>query len=246
MVRPGSPEPGGRWSARNSTMLMLLQRAFPDFDKPGLIVGGPAWLNERRFDIDARAGGTPTPAQYQQMLRLLLADRFRLKTRVEPRPVEVYSLLVARSDGRLGPRLRPASPKCLAELDAERKRFEGLKGPVTFSSTDAQPCTSATGLQTDTGLLRLAGGRTLESIAFSLQVFMDKRVVDRAGLTGIYEYDLEFDWNATRSTGLAPADDAAGGSVFTAVQEQLGLKLERRRETLDVLVIDSVEMPSEN
>ena len=245
-VRPGSPEPGGRWSARNSTLLMLLQRAFPDYDKPGMIVGGPAWLNERRFDIEGRAAGSPTPAQYQQMLRLLLADRFGLKTRVEPRAVEVYSLVVARADGRLGPRLRPASPACLAELEAERVRIANLKGPVTFSSGDAQPCTGATGLQPDRGLLRLAGGRTLESIAFGLQVFMDKRVVDRTGLTGIYEYDLEFDWNATRATALAPADDAAGSSVFTAVQEQLGLKLERRRETMDVLVIDSVDMPTDN
>jgi len=246
MVRPGSPEPGGRWSARNSTMLMLLQRAFADYDKPGMIVGGPDWLNERRFDIEARAVGSPTPAQYQQMLRLLLADRFSLKTRVEPMPVEVYSLIVARADGRLGPRLRPASPKCLAELEAERVRIANLKGPVSFSSDDAQPCAGATGVQRNSGLLRLAGGETLAHVAFGLEVFMDKRVVDQTGLKGIYEYDLEFDWNATRATALAPADDAAGGSVFTAVQEQLGLKLERRRETLDVLVIDAVAMPSEN
>ena len=121
-----------------------------------------------------------------------------------------------------------------------------MTGPITFSSTDAQPCKGATNINPQSGLLRLAGARTLEEVAFALEVFMDKRVVDRTGLPGIYEYDLEFDYAATRSTNLTAAEDATGGSVFTAVQEQLGLKLERRRETLDVLVIDSVEMPSEN
>lgn len=152
--------------------------------------------------------------------------------------------MVARSDGRLGPRLRSASPECLAELEAERARLAKLTGPITFSSADAQPCKGANSLQS--GMLRLAGARTLESLAFALQVYMDKRVVDRTGLQGIYEYDLEFDYGASRGISAVPDSDAAGGSVFTAVLEHLGLKLERRREMLDVLVIDSVEMPTEN
>jgi uncharacterized protein (TIGR03435 family) len=245
MVRPGSADPGGRWSARNSTLLMLLKRAYPDFDKPGMIVGGPGWLDERRFDIDATAAGNPTTAQYPPLVQRLLADRFKLKARVEPRPVEVYALVVARADGRLGARLRPASPECLAELEAERVRIKNATGPVTFSSSDVRPCKGGLG-DSPSGLFRMAGGATLESIAFGLQVFMNKRVVDRTSLQGIYEYELEFDYNATRSIASTSDDNPAGGSVFTAVQEQLGLKLERRRETLDVLVIDSVEMPSEN
>jgi uncharacterized protein (TIGR03435 family) len=95
-------------------------------------------------------------------------------------------------------------------------------------------------------MLRLAGGRTLESLAFALQVYTNKRVVDRTGLQGIYEFDVEFDFGATRGIGASPDSDTAGGSVFTAVQEQLGLKLDPRRETMDVLVIESVEMPSGN
>ena len=245
MVRPGSPQPGGRWSAINATLLMILQRAYPEFDKPGQIVDGPGWLTERQFDIEARAEGTPTREQYAAMVRLLLADRFRLKAHVEARPIDVYALVVARADGRLGPRLRPATPECLAELEAERARLAARTGPVTFSSTDPQPCKGTNRLG-ETGLLRLAGARTLESLAFALQAYMDKRVFDRTGLQGTYEYDLEFDFMASRGISSAADSDAAGGSVFTAVQEHLGLKLERRRETHDVLVIDSVEMPSEN
>ena len=245
VIRPGSPDPGGRWQARNATMLMLLQGAYPDYKRPGMIIGGPGWLDERRFDIEAKAEGTPTPEQYQSMVRRLLADRFKLKVHVEPRPVEVYALVVARTDGRLGTRLRPASRECLAELEAERVRIKNATGSVTFSASDVRPCKG--GLRDlPNGLFRMAGGATLESIASSLQVFMNKRVVDRTGLQGIHEYELEFDYEATRSTGSDANEAQAGGSVFTAVQEQLGLKLERRPETVDVLVVDSVEMPSEN
>lgn len=245
MVRPGSPQPGGRWSAINATLLMILQRAYPEFDKPGQIVDGPGWLTERQFDIEARAEGTPTRDQYAAMVRLLLADRFRLRAHVAARPIDVYALVVARADGRLGPRLRPATPECLAELEAERARLAARTGPLTGSSADPQPCKGANRLG-ETGLLRLAGASTLSSLAFSLQVYTDKRVFDRTGLQGTYEYDLEFDFMASRGISSAADSDAAGGSVFTAVQEHLGLKLERRRETHDVLVIDSVEMPSEN
>ena len=75
---------------------------------------------------------------------------------------------------------------------------------------------------------------------------MDKRVVDRTGLKGIYEYQLEFDYGSLRSTDVTGRSEVAGTSVFTAVQEQLGLKLDRQRETMDVLVVTSVEMPSKN
>ena len=244
IVRPGSPQPGGRWTAINATLLMILQRAYPQFDKPGLIVDGPDWLTERQFDVEARAKGTPTREQYAAMVRLLLADRFKLKAHVDARPIDVYALVAARADGRLGPRLRPATPECLAELEAERARLAARTGPVTFSTTDAQPCNGA--IQMNPPMLRLAGARTLESLAFALQAYMDKRVVDRTGLQGVYEYDLEFDFAATRGIDTTSGIDAGGGSVFTAVQEHLGLKLERRREMHDVLVIDSVEMPSEN
>ncbi len=246
MVRPGSPDPGGRWAARNATVLMLVQGAYPDYRRPGMIVGGASWVNERRFDIDAKAAATPSRDDYLHMVRALLADRFKLRVHVEPRPVDVYSLVLAREDQRLGPRLRPVTSHCLAELDAERERLSRITGPITFSSTDAQPSKGSTNINPQTGLMRLAGARTLASLAVALEAFMDKRVVDRTDLQGIHEYDVEFDFAATRTTNLAALDDTAGGSVFTAVQEQLGLKLERRREMTDVLVIDSVEMPSGN
>jgi uncharacterized protein (TIGR03435 family) len=234
--------PGGRWSPRNVTVMMILGRAFPEYSLPGLIAGGPGWLAERRFDIDATTDRPVTPAQYPQMIRQLLTDRFKLKTHIESRPVDVYSLVPARSDGRLGPRLRPASAECTAELEAMRELERAWRaGLSTPQGPEPKPCN--VGVSMSKGLMRIAGGRSMSELADALQSWTDLKVVDRTGLRGDYEAELEFDFRGTVSVANA---DPARPSVFTAVQEQLGLKLERSREPVDVLVIDSIEMPSEN
>lgn len=244
MTRPGSPDRGGRWLSLNATLLMIIQRAYPDYATPGLIVGGPGWLREARFDIDARAEREVPRADYPAMVQQLLADRFRLEVHTEPRTIDVYALVVARGDGRLGPRLKRASAECLAELEAERQRRAANPGPITFSTGQATPCGGTVGGLVN-GITRLNGARTIDSLAFGIQAFMDKRVIDRTGLKGMYELDLEFDYVAMRSVADA-RPEFSGLNIFTAVQEQLGLKLEPREETLDVLVIDAVAMPSEN
>jgi uncharacterized protein (TIGR03435 family) len=222
---------------------MILQRAYPDYALPGLVLG-PSWIKERRFDIDARAGGDASRAELIVMLRNLLADRFRLKVRFEARPIDIYALVIAREDGRLGPRMRPASAECIAAIEAEVARIKA-SGQRVFTSNDPQPCNGETRML-PTGVVRMAGGRTLSSLLAGLQTWMDKRIVDRTGLTGLFEMELEFDFGTIRSVGAADGTAPAGLSIFTAVQEQLGLKLEARRETMDVLVIESVEMPSAN
>lgn len=243
MIRPGSPDPSGNWSARNATLQMLLQGAFPDFNKPGLIVDAPAWIDQRRFDIDARSEVRPDRSQYPALVQRLLADRFGLKTHVEKRPVDVYWLVIARSDGRLGKGLHPATEQCLAELEAERQRNAQRTGPFTVSSADIGAC----GRHTTIGAsLHMIGAQPVDSLARSLQIYANQQVVDHTGLTGVYQWDLEFDYNATRSIGTAAAAAPTGPTVFTAVQEQLGLKLERHRDPMDVLVIDSISQPTAN
>ena len=244
MTRPGSPDPGGRWQSLNATLQMILERAYPDYATPGLMVGGPGWMREARFDIDARAGREVLRAEYPALVQQLLADRFKLKVHTEPRTIDVYALVVARADGRLGPRLKPASADCLAELEAERQRRAANPGPITISTGQKMPCGgTVSGLVN--GVTRMNGARTIDSLAYGIQVFMDKRVIDRTGLKGTYELDLEFDYMAMRSVAEA-RPEFSGLNIFTAVQEQLGLKLEPRKETVDVLVIDAVEMPSQN
>ena len=244
MTRPGSPDPGGRWQSLNATLLMIIQRAYPDYATPGLIVGAPEWIRQAKFDIDARAGREVPRTEYPAMVQQLLADRFRLKVHTEPRAIDVYALVVARPDGRPGPRLKPASAECLAELEAERQRRAANPGPITISTGQKTPCGGSVGGLVN-GLTRMNGARTIESLAFGIQAFMDKRVIDRTGLEGMYELDLEFDYMAMRSVAEA-RPEFSGLNIFTAVQEQLGLKLEPRKETVDVLVVDAVEMPSQN
>jgi uncharacterized protein (TIGR03435 family) len=238
----GAALPGGRWSPRNVTVLTILGRAFPEYTLPGLIVGGPAWLAERRFDIDATTDEPVTPAQYPQMIRQLLTDRFKLKTHIEARPVDVYSLVLARSDGRRGPRLRPASAECTSELELVRERERARRaGSITPQGPEPKPCNVRVSMSN--GLMRISGGRSMIELAAELQQWTELKVVDRTGLRGDYEADLEFDFRGTLSAANA---DPGKPSVFTAVQEQLGLRLQRSREPVDVLVIDSIEMPSEN
>ena len=239
----GGADPGGRWSPRNVTVQMILNRAYPDYGRPGMIVGGPGWLSERRFDIDARAQATVTPADYPQMIRQLLADRFNLKTHIETRPLDVYALVLVRTDGRLGPRLRPASETCTAELAADRERLRAYQsGAVTDRQGAPTPPCNARRVGNN-GMLRITAGGSLRELAASIASWSELNIVDRTDLRGDYEMEIEFDYRATLS---AANTDNTKPSVFTAVQEQLGLKLERRRESVDVLVIDSIELPSEN
>ena len=243
LTTAGAPLPGGRWSPRNVAVLTLISRAYPDYALPGMIVGGPAWVRERRFDIDAKADDSTTPAQYPQLIRQLLADRFRLKTHIEAKPLDVYALVVARTDGRLGPRLRPASATCTAELETDRERTRAYQsGAVAERQAEPPaPCNRKRGLSN--GMMRITGGHSMNELAAELQSWTDLKVVDRTGLRGDYEMEFEFDIRATPSAANA---DTSRPSVFTAVQEQLGLKLERSRQPVDVLIIDSIELPSEN
>lgn len=249
-IKPTPPEPpyttignlqGGRWSPRNVTTLMIVSRAYPEYALPGMIVGGAGWLAERRFDIDARVAGAATPAQLPLMIRQLLVDRFKLKSHVEPRTVDVYSLVPARSDGRLGPRLRPASAECTAELEAARELERAWRaGLVTPPSSEPPRCNARVAM--NNGTMRISGGRSMSELAAAIQSWTDLKIVDRTGLRGDYEADLEFDFRSTQSA----AADGRGPALSTAVQEQLGLKLERTRQPIDVLIIDSIELPSEN
>ena len=237
---PGRPRPGGRWSAMNTTLNLLLRIAYPEHRFPGLIAGGPSWMAERTFDIDAKATGpNPTTDEYAQMLRQLLADRFKLQVRTEQWPVDVYALVVARPDRRLGPRLRPASDACVAEYESGRLKPQVV--PPLFTGERPRPCMANT-QETPTSR-RTSGTWSFAATAGMLQLLVDRKVIDQTGLTGFFDIDFEFDPRSTRPPDGA---DDLGVSVFTAVQEQLGLKLEPRRAPTAVLVVESAEMPSEN
>jgi uncharacterized protein (TIGR03435 family) len=235
-IAPGGLSPGGSWRSSNSTLLQIIQRAFDQYSRPGLIVGGPPWIRSDRWEISAKAEGDPPRAQMLLMMQQLLAERFKLQTHIDTRPVDIYTLVKARPDGRLGPRLRPSEVNCAA-LRASGERVRVL--PMT--PVGVPQCGSRSTLLPN-GVSRLAeGGWLLRQVVLTLQSWTDRIIVDRTGLDGEFDVNLEF---AFETRNAPDRTDSAGVSLFTALQEQLGLKLESRREPMSVLVIDSAERPT--
>jgi uncharacterized protein (TIGR03435 family) len=198
------------------------------------------------------------------MLRGLLADRFKLKVHGETRETQVYALTLARSDGRLGPKLSKSTDDC-EKILAERRAAAasartGGPGPVSFTmpGPNEKPVCSMsmrpTPMPSGPPLMTLrAGGQSLQLLVSQISSALNKRVVDRTGLTGLYDFEVQMSMAAmvgqmpltahapgAGNTTAAPIDD--GPTIFDAVRE-LGLKLEAERGPVEHLVIDSVERP---
>jgi uncharacterized protein (TIGR03435 family) len=226
------PQPGGRFIAVGVTLRRLVGGAY------GLqVFGGPAWLDSDRFDINARASSDAPPSEIVGMVRSLLTDRFKLAYHIETREMPVYILTTARNDRRLGPEMRQSDARC--EQEARNYVPKLAPGPP--------PC----------GDFRLgaraltARGMTMQRLAGLLQDRVGRPVIDRTDLTAAY--DLELQWSSDLGLQQAPPGAAGaseltpeGLSLFTALQEQLGLKLEAMRRPVDVIVIDSAEPPTPN
>jgi uncharacterized protein (TIGR03435 family) len=200
---------------------------------PDQIVGGPDWVRSERerFDILAKAPDGATRPQLPLMVRALLADRFKLKTHLENRTAPIYTLVVARPDGRLGPKISPSTFDCTSWL-AARNRGERVDPPS--SNGDRLTC----GLQSSLGSIRGRGQVADFARVLSFLNVLGRPVVDRSGLTADYEFELRWTPDGARQA------DPDLPSLFTAVQEQLGLKLEATTGSVEMLVIDSVERPT--
>jgi uncharacterized protein (TIGR03435 family) len=232
-------QPGGRMTATNQTVRNLIRNAYNI--QPYQFVGGPNWIDDDRFDIIAKMADADIPESgmvrpEQMMLRLqsLLADRFKLVVRRETREVPIFALVMARADRKFGPRLRVAEGEC-----AERARAGDAPPPGTPSGD--RPC----GIRFTRGKV-IAGATLMEALARNMSGLVQRVIVDRTGLTD--RYDLDLDWSpdsafAPGASADRPAADASGSSLFTALEEQLGLKLEATRGPVEALVIESVERP---
>jgi uncharacterized protein (TIGR03435 family) len=170
------------------------------------------------------------------MLRELLADRFKVRVRREQRELPVFALLVARDDHRLGPKLTSVSVDCTVyKADFERLAPRPPREP----GAPLQPTTCDTLMSSTPQGTRVAGRAVeLSELTRTLTSYFDAPVLDRTGLSGLYDYDLNF----TRDPLTAQASD--GVSLETALREQLGLRVERQRAPVDVLVIESAERPT--
>lgn len=238
-----STRPDGSYVATNVSARMIILTAYRL--RPFELIGGPSWLDGDRFDVNAKPPqGTPE-AQLPVLLQALLAERFKLATHRETREQPIYTLILARTDGRLGPRLTPSTADCSPA--ARAVRASGTGAATAPPQPGSRPvCGMNTSVNNSSGIIR-AGGRTIAELLPSLGSLTDRTVVDRTGLSG--SFDVELDWNAAPLRSNTP-DTAAGAaaadgpSFFTALQEQLGLKLEGARGPVDVVVIDRVEPPT--
>ena len=180
---------------------------------------------------------TPTDEQTRLMLQRLLEDRFQLSLRGETREVPAYRLVLLHQDGRLGPRLVRSNVDCAAWL-AEKRPQVGMGGPSPVPG-GRRPACMITGSRQ--GFVT-GGTRTIAEFTGPLQSFVGRPIADETGLTGTFDIDLIW----TPDESLAPAGTPrpdVGVSLFTALQEQLGLKLEPTRRPFAVRVIQRVERP---
>lgn len=231
-VKPSRPDaPRGGYGFRgqdvtttNVTVNWLIKLAYNMHARQ--ISGGPAWLDSEKYDILGRPDtpGQPSRDQMKLMIQKLLADRFQLKFHTEKRELPVYAMLVLKT---------------------------GVKITVSAGDPHAFP---GIGFVQGPGVLSLVGHNTgLDGVANGLQSnILDKPVVNQTGLTGRYDFTLRFTPDPTQVANfgaLAPANAAdldAPPDIFTAFQQQLGLKLQSTRAAVDVMVIEKIERPSLN
>jgi len=226
-------QPGGRYSAANMTLRMLMKTAYGVHDDQ--IVGGPSWVNEERYDIAAKAAtDRPTSVfrdEARVMLRAVLSDRFRLEIHRERRQIPIYALTLASRDGTLGPHIRRSNADECGGPARPFPRAADLPEPP-----DEGPCGS--------GFARAghlaARAMDVSMLVTRLGAWTDRVVVDRTGLAGSFDWDLQWTPDA-----LSPDATSAstGVPLVTALREQLGLRLEAQREPAEVLVIDRAERP---
>jgi uncharacterized protein (TIGR03435 family) len=221
--------PDGQLRIVGVTLRDLIRMAYSSPRGQVIVEGGPSWITSARFEVVAKAGGgTPTAA----MLRRLLQERFKLQTRTVTRDGNVFALVLARHDRILGPSIRetPCEPASVA--------------PAVFNESLERAMRSAQVPATDCSTFRIGAGPTFFAVAITMTRFAailsefpmlgNSPVIDQTGLTGTYTFQLK-----TRADNNPNSE--AGALMPVALEEQLGLKLEKARGPVDVVVVESVE-----
>ena len=232
-------------------------------DKPDYqIIGTPGWVDVDFYTIMAKAPDGTTQAALATLIRNLLKDRFQLATHVETRELPIFYLVMARADGRPGPELKTTPADCaktIAEREAAAQAFAAGRGtppplPPLPADLNAPPLCGYGRLLTGNVAV---SGRTIVQFVSTLSDWVGRPVIDKTGLTGLYDFTLTFAPEGIRASGpmgpaltlrsaqaAAPAVDPNMPSLPAALQEQLGLKLESARGPVEVVVIDRLEKPT--
>lgn len=214
----------GQQNLTNVTARTLINQAFPSRGS-SQIVGLPRWAEEERYDVIVKADRRRPRDEQVPMWRALLVDRMKLTAHYEPREEPVWDLVFARADRRLGPQLRPSTCIPLPQAPAPGQQ------PCGFSIAPDHVA---------------IGPTTIAALARVLQGEAGRLIIDKTGLEGSFDVALAFSPRQLGATASAAAPPADAPDFFTAVQEQLGLKLVSASSRVEVLVIDHIERPTEN
>jgi uncharacterized protein (TIGR03435 family) len=236
MTNPGRGRVSDTFSARNLSLMNLVKAAYgiPFGTTDSRITGAPKWLDSEKFDVEAKIDGATvdalnklTPDQrtlaQRQMLQALLADRCKMMIHREMKDLPIFSLVITKN----GPKLQEANPDEVTSIGTSR---DGASELITGKA------------------------RSIADLARWLSVSLGCPVLDKTGLTGKYDFKLEWTPDVSQAptnnatTGQPPPTtlDSGGPSLFTAIQEQLGLKLESGKGPVEIIVIDHIERPSGN
>lgn len=243
----------GRYTACGSLMTLIGDVYKIEFSQ---LTGGPEWAGKALFQIEAKTEESAGKDEVRLMVQNMLEDRFKLKFHRETRETSVYSLVVAKDGHKLKeakdengnpivslppPPDKPPSPEDLAKLIQGGPNRKTRPGGFTMMASP-------------NGYELRASAATMKTFADSLRNNVGRKVVDKTGLSGFYDIELRYAQDAQLGQDriMMPGSDTpapvsnAGPSIYTALQEQLGLKLEPEKVSLEYIVIDSAEKPAGN
>jgi uncharacterized protein (TIGR03435 family) len=233
----------------------------PDYQ----MIGAPGWIDTDPYTIMAQAPAGTTQAALTTLLLNLLKDRFQLATHLETRDLAIFHLVMARNDRRPGPDLKVTPAACQKIVEERNAALQAAAAGLSSSRGAPPPRPPLPDLQAPPpcGFGRLltgnvaVSGRTIAQFATTLSEWVGRPVIDKTGLTGLYDFTLRFAPEGIRASGPmgptlsllgaqgpAPPIDPDAPSLAAALQEQLGLKLESARGRVEVVVIDRLEKPT--
>jgi uncharacterized protein (TIGR03435 family) len=254
-VMPTSPN---RLFIPSMTLTTLIYTAYGEggMNTSLRVTGGPDWINRTAFAVEGITAREGAPREMRRMLQTLLEERFALKLRRETETVDVLTLVVDRSDGTLGPKVRTWDGSCprvmpMLLLQAPRRPLQRVDdrfvvGPPSATDDSTVPyCPTGYG----PGGIRVDGA-TMTTVAEVLSLPPGRTLLgtitqDRTGLSGRYTMELDYPFPVSPAAG-APAPEFAGPSLSTAVREQWGLRLLPAKGPLDVIVVESAQLPTGN
>lgn len=240
--------PDGGFTMINMPVRTLITQAYgPAAD----VIGLPGWATNNRYDVSTTASlpRPPTQDDRRAMMQAMLADRFKVVVHIETREQPAYDLVFARSDRRLGRNATPSAVDCEAKAAADRAAAAAARAAGAAPALPTLPTRLDPSAPQPECTVRIAGGRMTgeaspAGLAPMLRMAVGQPVFDKTGYSSTLKFTLEFDPATSVRPDATPTSDAP--SIFSALPDQLGFKLEPSRTTTNVVVVERIEQPSEN